>query len=143
MNSNNIIQSFLQLQQIYRHRSHRHEQESCMSPEINPSGTGFIQVLIHLNIFIQSFYSCENITNIGVIYMSKNLAYLQELTYLELNISRYLLIEISLNCHFYSCSKITDKGIIDMSRNLTCLQKLTHLELNLKLYLLIEISLYS
>ena len=63
--------------------------------------------------------------------MSKNLTCLQKLTHLELDLRRYLLIEISLHSHFYSCSNITDTGVIDMSKNLTCLQKLTHLELNL------------
>ena len=75
--------------------------------------------------------------------MSKNLACLQELTHLELHLSKYLLTEISLYSHFYSCKKITDTGVKDMSKNLAYLQKLTYFEFNLSEYLLIEISLYS
>ena len=75
--------------------------------------------------------------------MTKNLTCLQKLTHLELYLSEYLLIEISLYSHFYSCNKITDTGVVDMSKNLACLQKLTHLELNLSGYLLIEISLFN
>ena len=76
--------------------------------------------------------------------MSMNLTCLQKLTHLELNLSEYLLIELSLFSHFHSCYKyITDTGVTDMSKNLACLQELTHLELNLSAYLLIEISLFS
>ena len=81
-------------------------------------------------------------TDTGVIEMSRNLTCLQKLTHLSLDLSLYLLIELSLYSHFIS-SNVTDTGVIDMSKNLTCLQNLTHLSMDLRGYLLNEISLFN